>query len=85
MVAGGLAATLRSLAPKAQSAYVRLWKGWDWKETSAVTMVFEGSRQEAALQRSEVHFALCRIRSSSPLLVFCTRAFLMHFLFFFLE
>lgn len=53
-VAGGLRPTLRSLVPKAQSAYIRLWKGWGLKETSAVTMVFEGSRQEAALQRREV-------------------------------
>ncbi|CAN0412458.1 unnamed protein product, partial [Scytosiphon promiscuus] len=38
----------------AQSTYIRVWKGWDWKQTSAVTMVFEGSRREAALQRTEV-------------------------------
>ncbi|CAM9110256.1 unnamed protein product, partial [Hapterophycus canaliculatus] len=53
-LAVGLTSTLRSLMTKAQSAYIRIWKGWDWKQTSAVTMVFEGSRQEAALQRSEV-------------------------------
>ncbi|CAM9189791.1 unnamed protein product, partial [Ectocarpus fasciculatus] len=53
-VSGGLRPTLKSLVPKAQSAYIRLWKGWGLKETSAVTMVFEGSQQEAALQRREV-------------------------------
>ncbi|CAB1112580.1 unnamed protein product [Ectocarpus sp. CCAP 1310/34] len=53
-VAGALRSTVRSLVPKAQSAYIWLWKGWGLKETSAVTMVFEGSRQEAALQKREV-------------------------------
>eukprot|EP00752_Nemacystus_decipiens_P003513 g3241.t2 len=50
----GFRATLMTLVPKAQSAYIRIWKGWESTETSAVTMVFEGSRQEADLQRSEV-------------------------------
>lgn len=59
----GLRATLRALVPKAQSAYIRIWKGWKWTDTSAVTMVFEGSRPEADLQRSEVHMSSSAIDS----------------------
>lgn len=52
--AGGLRGAVMSLVPKAQLAYIRLVKGWAPKETSAVTMVFEGSRREVAMQRREV-------------------------------
>lgn len=63
----GFIASLKALLPKAQSAFIRIWKGWEWTETSAVTMVFEGSRQEADLQRSEVRGVLLKSCAALPI------------------
>ncbi|CAN0587465.1 unnamed protein product, partial [Laminaria digitata] len=50
----GLRAAVSKLVPMAQVAYIRLVRGWEPKEMSAVTMLFEGSGQEVAAQRREV-------------------------------
>lgn len=49
-----LKAILKQVTPAAQLTYIKLAKGWDPEQISGVTLVLEGSRREAALQRREV-------------------------------
>lgn len=47
-------ATVKGLTPAAQLLYIRTVKGWDLREMSAVTIVFEGSRLEVSIQKKQV-------------------------------
>ena len=47
-------ATVNGIVSAAKVGYIRMVKRWNTKETCAATLLFEGSRREAAFQRTEV-------------------------------
>ena len=69
---------MSKLVPVAQVAYIRVVRGWEPKEMSAVTMLFEGSRQEVAAQRREVCVCLRHTTRGIVKIEGCTCGTLVH-------
>ena len=67
----GLRAAASKLVPMAQVAYIRAVRGWEPRDMSAVTMLFEGSHREVAAQRREVCCGLAG--GSAPRVDFTTK------------